>query len=86
MFSLDWAMPQQPVLPGFAWTSESDEMIGQTLLFELVGYWTVTEAQLQFPVGDTYKFDIELFNGLDGTGEAYITIEVGFPGCLSVLA
>ena len=69
-------VPQRLPLPGRAWTSETDETIGDTLSFGLAGYFTVTEMQLRFPVGDTYKFDLALFNGLDGTGEAYVTISV----------
>ena len=71
-------VPQRLPLPGLAWTSETDETIGDTLSFGLAGYFTVTEMQLRFPVGDTYKFDLALFNGLDGTGEAYVTISVRF--------
>ncbi len=69
-------MLQRLAVPGFAWASE--DSIGQSISFSLAGYFTVTEAQLQFPVGDTYKFDLELSNGLDGTGEAYVTIAVRF--------
>lgn len=63
-------------MPGLAWTSESDETIGDTIYFGLGGYFTVTEAQLQFPAGDTYKFDLALSNSLDDTGEPYVTITV----------
>lgn len=34
------------------------------------------EMQMQFPVGDTYKFDLSVSNRLDGTGEPYVTIPV----------
>ncbi|CAN0545179.1 unnamed protein product, partial [Ectocarpus sp. 12 AP-2014] len=48
--------------------------IDRSLTLFLAGYYTVTELQLMFPEGDTYKFDLTLFNKLDGTGEAYTTI------------
>ena len=67
---------QRPAVPGFAWTSDSDEAIGETLSFGLVNLYTLTEAQFQFPVGDTYQFDLEIFSSLDGTGEPYVTIPV----------
>ena len=69
-------MPQSPAVPGFAWTSDSDEAIGETLFFGLAGYLTVTEAQFQFPGGDTYKFDLELSNRLDDTREPFVTVTV----------
>ena len=77
-----WSALQRPATPGFAWTSGSMESIGDALSFELSGYFAVTEVQLQFPVGDTYQFDLALFNSLDGTDEAYATVTVRFVGLL----
>eukprot|EP00752_Nemacystus_decipiens_P014961 g13320.t1 len=59
---------------GFEWSSDSDEAIGRTLYFSLAGFFTVTEMQLMFPVGDTYKFDLTIYNSLDGTDEPYVTV------------
>lgn len=67
---------QELMSDGFEWTSDSDEAIGLTLYFGLAGYFTVTEMHLLFPVGDTYKFDLTLYNSLDGTGEPYATVAV----------
>ncbi|CAM9430682.1 unnamed protein product, partial [Ectocarpus sp. 13 AM-2016] len=64
----------EPTTDGFEWSSDSDEAIDRTLTLTLAGYYTVTELQLMFPEGDTYKFDLALFNKLDGTREAYVTI------------
>lgn len=71
-------MPQRPSISGFAWISGSEEAIGRTLSFSLAGYFMVTELQLKFPAGDTYQYDIGIFNDLDGTGEAYVTTTVRF--------
>lgn len=46
------------------------------MYFGLAGFFTVTEMQLLFPVGDTFKFDLTIYNSLDGTGEPYVTIMV----------
>lgn len=68
---------QEPTTTGFEWTSDSAEAIGLTLGFSFAGYFEdVTEMQLQFPVGDTYKFDLSISNSLDGTGEPYVIIPV----------
>ncbi|CAN0303751.1 unnamed protein product, partial [Ectocarpus sp. 12 AP-2014] len=64
----------EPTTDGFEWSSDSDEAIDRTLTLSLAGYYTVTVLQLMFPEGDTYKFDLALFNELDGTREAYVTI------------
>lgn len=69
-------MPQEPTGSGFEWSSDSDEAIGRTLYFGLAGYFTVTEMQLLFPVGDTYKFNLSIYNSLDGTGEPYVVAMV----------
>ncbi|CAN0133967.1 unnamed protein product [Scytosiphon promiscuus] len=59
---------------GFEWTSDSDEAIDLTLSFVLAGYFTVTEMQLKFPVGDTYKFELWVYNEMDDTDEPYVII------------
>ncbi|CAM9160433.1 unnamed protein product [Ectocarpus sp. 4 AP-2014] len=64
----------EPTTDGFEWSSDSNEAIDRSLTLFLAGYYTVTELQLMFPEGDTYQFDLTLFNKLDGTGEAYTTI------------
>eukprot|EP00752_Nemacystus_decipiens_P014960 g13319.t1 len=52
---------------GFEWTSDSDDAIGSTLFFSLAGFFVVTEIQLMFPAGDTYKFDLSVGGGDDST-------------------
>eukprot|EP00903_Cladosiphon_okamuranus_P018636 g17153.t1 len=52
---------------GFEWTSDSNDAIGSTLFFSLAGFYTVTEIQLKFPVGDTFKFDLSVAGGGDRT-------------------
>ncbi|CAM9195943.1 unnamed protein product, partial [Hapterophycus canaliculatus] len=64
----------EPTTDGFEWTSDSDEAFDRTLYFSFAGYFTVTEMQLKFPVGDTYKFELWIYNELDGTGEPYVIV------------
>lgn len=47
------------------------------MYYDLAGYFTVTEAQLLFPAGDTYNFELSLFNRMGGTDEPYATLTVG---------
>lgn len=44
------------------WRSDSPEATGGVLTYELNSYATVDAVELEFPVGDTYKFDVELYN------------------------
>lgn len=60
-------LPQEVTTDGFEWTSDSDDAIGSTVFFSFAGYFVVTEIQLQFPVGDTYKFDLSVSGGGDST-------------------
>eukprot|EP00752_Nemacystus_decipiens_P013409 g11873.t1 len=46
----------------FMWRSDSPEATGAVLQYELNSYATVDALELEFPVGDTYKFDVELYN------------------------
>eukprot|EP00752_Nemacystus_decipiens_P007213 g6456.t1 len=50
----------EPTTDGFEWSSDSDEAIDRTLGFELGSYALVSAVEMKFPVGDTYKFDLEL--------------------------
>lgn len=61
------ALPQELTTDGFEWTSDSDDAVGSTLFFSLAGFFVVTEIQLKFPAGDTYKFDLSVSGGDDGT-------------------
>ncbi|CAM9126140.1 unnamed protein product [Scytosiphon promiscuus] len=54
--------------------SDSDEAIDDTLFFNFAGYFTVTEMQLEFPVGDTYKFEVSFYSDIDDIDGAYATI------------
>lgn len=47
----------------FEWSSESEEAIDRTLSFELAYYATIDTVELQFPTGETYNFDLELYTG-----------------------
>ena len=60
-------LPQELTTDGFEWTSDSDDAIGSTLSFGLAGFFEVTEIQLLFPAGDTYKFDLSVSGGDDST-------------------
>lgn len=60
-------LPQAVTTDGFEWTSDSDEAIGSTLYLGLAGYFVVTKIQLQFPEGDTYKFDLSVSSREDST-------------------
>lgn len=44
------------------WRSDSPEATGGVLTYELNSYATVDAVELEFPVGETYKFDVELYN------------------------
>lgn len=65
---------QEPATDGFEWGSDSNDAIDLLLYFALSSYATVTAIELQFPVGDTYKFDLELGNDI---GEPFQTMTVG---------
>lgn len=46
----------------FEWTSDSEEAWDDTLTFSLSTYSALTAVELQFPVGETYLFDLELYD------------------------
>lgn len=54
------ALLQEPTTDGFEFTTDSNDATGGTIFFDLAGFFVVTEVQLQFPVGDTYKFDLSV--------------------------
>lgn len=77
MIQLFMTRKQEQTTDGFEWTSDSAAAIDSFLLFGFAGFFEdVTEMQLQFPVGDTYKFDLSISNDLDGTGEPFATVPV----------
>ena len=53
-----------PTTDGFEWWSNTDEVLDEVLAFNLGILATVTRLELQFPLGETYMFDLQLFNGL----------------------
>lgn len=57
-------MYQEQSTEGFAWGSSSISDEG-TLGFTLSAYATVTAVELKFPVGDSYKFDVVVYNETD---------------------
>lgn len=67
----------------FEWTSDSEEAWDRTLTFSLSTYSSLTAVELQFPAGETYIFDLELYDdrvtfSLSPTSgyEPHTTIEV----------
>lgn len=58
LFYFPW--PRQ--FDAFMWRSDSPDATGGVLMYELNSYATVVALELEFPVGDTYKFDVELYN------------------------
>lgn len=62
-FSL--ATYQGPITNGFDWSSDSNEALDRTLSWPLSSYATMDAIEMQFPVGDTYKFDLQLFDDSD---------------------
>lgn len=68
----------------FEWSSDSDEALGRKLTFSLSSYASLTAMEFVFPEGDTYSFDLHLYDGqvsryyLDPTSsfEPHTTIEV----------
>ncbi|CAM9236986.1 unnamed protein product, partial [Sphacelaria rigidula] len=45
----------------FEWSSDSNEALDRDLTFPLNSYATITAVELQFPVGETYKFELQFF-------------------------
>lgn len=45
----------------FEWSSDSNEALNRDLTFVLSSYATASAMEIQFPVGDTYKFDLEFY-------------------------
>lgn len=55
--------PQASATDRFEWSSESDEALDRTLSFVLNSYAVMDAIELQFPTGDTYKFNLEIYDG-----------------------
>jgi len=77
---------QEVTTDSFEWTSDSEEAWDRTLIFSLSTYSSLTAVELQFPVGETYIFDLELFDdrvtfSLTPTSskDPHTTIEASFP-------
>eukprot|EP00752_Nemacystus_decipiens_P014959 g13318.t1 len=64
-----------PTTDGFDWSSDSDEALDRTLSWSLNSYATMDAIEMQFPVGDTYKFDLELFDGGDDARQVLTGLE-----------
>lgn len=78
----------QPIMTdSFEWTSDSDEALGRTLTFSLSSYTTLTAVEILFPEGDTYSFDLWLYDDQvsklssepTSSSEPHTTIEVRAP-------
>ena len=65
-------------LQGFEWSSESDDALDEELVFKL-SYWaSLTSADLLFPEGETYLFELDLYTNADGGDDPFMTITVRF--------
>eukprot|EP00903_Cladosiphon_okamuranus_P018639 g17154.t1 len=64
-----------PITNGFDWSSDSDEALDRTLSWPLSSYATMDAIELQFPVGDTYKFDLQLFDDSDDPVQVFPDLE-----------
>ena len=63
-------------LQGFEWWSESDDALDEELVFEL-SYWaSLTSADLLFPAGDTYLFELDLYTDADDGNDPFMTLTV----------
>ncbi|CAM9670498.1 unnamed protein product [Ascophyllum nodosum] len=59
---------------GFEWWSESDDALDEELVFEL-SYWaSLTSADLLFPAGDTYLFELDLYTDADDGNDPFMTL------------
>ncbi|CAM9695160.1 unnamed protein product [Ectocarpus sp. 6 AP-2014] len=59
----------------FEWSSESDEAIDRTLSFVFNSYALMEAVELQFPVGETYKFELTLYDDEDELVSTYTGLE-----------
>ncbi|CAN0221698.1 unnamed protein product, partial [Pylaiella littoralis] len=64
-----------PTTDAFEWSSETDDFIGDTLSFALNSYAFLTAFEMQFPTGDTYKYDIVCYNEDDMAFAAFTDLE-----------
>ena len=53
---------QAPIRTGLTFISDSAEVLDASLRLTLNFFAKVTSLLLEFPVGDTYKFDVELYD------------------------
>lgn len=67
----------QTTTEAFAWSSDTDDFIGDTVSFTLNSYAFLTALEMQFPAGDTYKFDIVCYDA-DETPFTYFTVSFFF--------
>lgn len=58
----------------FEYTSESDDTIGRALNFYFSFHSTMSAIELKFPVGDTYKFSLQLYSSHGGDPVLSITV------------
>lgn len=65
------AASQGPTTDAFDWSSDSNEALDRTLSWTLNAYAEMDAVELQFPAGDTYKFDLELFDGGDDARQVF---------------
>lgn len=76
---------QPATTDAFEWGSDSDEALDRWLTFTLNSYATVTAVEMQFPVGDTYLFDLEIYNHEDGQPFTTISVRRGCCDCVAYL-
>ena len=60
----------------FEWWSESDDALDEELVFELSTWVLLTAVELQFPTGDTYLFELELYTEADSGNDPFTTLTV----------
>lgn len=65
---------QEVTNDAFEFTSDSEAVMGSTLRFSFSSYATMTAVELKFPVGDTYKFSLELYDSYSGDPVLSITV------------
>ncbi|CAM9670164.1 unnamed protein product [Ascophyllum nodosum] len=58
----------------FEWWSESDDALDEELVFELSTWVLLTAVELQFPTGDTYLFELELYTEADSGNDPFTTL------------
>lgn len=61
---------------GFEFISNDERVLDRAVTFTLNSYATLTAIEMQFVTGDTYKFDLEVYNDED---DPFVIIAVREP-------